>query len=1004
MFILSQLDIVAKPYHDGLKIIGKSISCRDTLSVKDRTAFFAYGIFQLIPVINASNYGTKLFVKSNFLKACNELKNDPLKLEEIINRYKIIDLQQIYEFLKIGAENPSGVTQNYFKIFKQANLSQNHRFEIAKCVVSKRLDFLLERGCVFFEIIGSFGPLFLTIIKDLNLTQDQVFEILKNCLLKDSLKKENLQESDSALNDINRFLADISESKFFNKDQLFEVIKIVTKKIVDCGDFPSNFGSHSFVKFKDILINQLEPEQVFVIVKIIASTVEHFEPELVCKFGLLYMDGVKIANIRLHKFGEFSGGYKRSFGEVMRQEYEIFAMAQFGVVPYYFNDELYPWTRFVHEPHDLVKRLQAKDRLDGGTLPPIDPSLKPMIDEVLKIENELIRNNLIKWISYTEAKFALRSEKDEFRKLSMPFIEEIFSACRIQEMRCHLTDYLVDRVWPMNGSIHHNPLAPLQRRNTRLFELLLTPFIPLMNPLSDDITIVLRSFSSRDFRNGELYNDTVNGLLNLIDEPFLNEKEKWNLIKSICRQYGSNGRNILKHLTAIGALFRMSPSVAILEKMKTENDISIIQKILEKVFVERTGISHIANFGDKFKRILANPKAFDALLVYSSRLASLTGKIKDRAKKSFSLFVESVLNGNFNQGYLGNEPLSSVRYDLSRNLHLETIFAKHPKQFPSWQKGAKIPLSQFLNDHNHQAAKFDPVAFLHTKICADKHLDLVKFQDIAASLKDMKLYPSLAAKWEAKYAEIKQISRLPKEESKEDSKEESQLDICLAHVQLFAILSEKILVQKKLEKISGLITTFKNLYGDAHQFIVDLQELKKQINPSQRKLNFDHWTVEDTDNWEDMILLGIAGSCQNVNREVKYNICLLAYLLDGKNRAVVIKNENGEIVARCIMRILWDPILEMPVIYKEKLYALPGLPKAAESGMDYIFIEKAKLLGIPCVCTSTEIPNAFYPNALQSLGGPAPSEYVDAGKLGRVDGCVYTIPNDHIEYLYNPRG
>ena len=97
---------------------------------------------------------------------------------------------------------------------------------------------------------------------------------------------------------------------------------------------------------------------------------------------------------------------------------------------------------------------------------------------------------------------------------------------------------------------------------------------------------------------------------------------------------------------------------------------------------------------------------------------------------------------------------------------------------------------------------------------------------------------------------------------------------------------------------------------------------------------------------------------------------------------MVVKDAEGKIMARAVIRLLWDETSQSPVLFQERLYT-----RINDSALDGLIREackrKAEELGVPLVASSKDYPDVIkthprYPHALQALGGPAPYEYVDA--------------------------
>lgn len=168
-------------------------------------------------------------------------------------------------------------------------------------------------------------------------------------------------------------------------------------------------------------------------------------------------------------------------------------------------------------------------------------------------------------------------------------------------------------------------------------------------------------------------------------------------------------------------------------------------------------------------------------------------------------------------------------------------------------------------------------------------------------------------------------------------------------------------------------------------------------------------TLVDTDHYWDLLMCGteIANSCQNVYKNPDLNKCLLAYLMDGKNRLLAIKDPNGIILMRSILRILWDEKAQEPVLFMEAIYpgATSESSKTMQKTLASFAIERAEALQLSLFCTPNpqRAHTIVYPQEdvqLQSLGTSMNfPEYVDANT-----GTGTTISKDgffKITGLYN---
>ncbi len=162
----------------------------------------------------------------------------------------------------------------------------------------------------------------------------------------------------------------------------------------------------------------------------------------------------------------------------------------------------------------------------------------------------------------------------------------------------------------------------------------------------------------------------------------------------------------------------------------------------------------------------------------------------------------------------------------------------------------------------------------------------------------------------------------------------------------------------------------------------------------------DHrYQAIDTDDSEDLFLCGteVEGSCLRIDGEPVMTKSLLAYLIDGKNRIIAIKDENGAIKARCILRLLWDPSGNKPVLFQEKNYSNISDPVIMKT-LNRIAALKAIQLELSLLTMNERDDLDENSQEAVSLGSPAPYEFVDALGLEtngsfRIDGRLVNLVN-----------
>lgn len=115
---------------------------------------------------------------------------------------------------------------------------------------------------------------------------------------------------------------------------------------------------------------------------------------------------------------------------------------------------------------------------------------------------------------------------------------------------------------------------------------------------------------------------------------------------------------------------------------------------------------------------------------------------------------------------------------------------------------------------------------------------------------------------------------------------------------------------------------------------------------------FAEYVIENTDDHWDLFLSGseVVGSCQGVDANPELSKSLLGYVVDGKIRMIAIKDGSGRIVARSIIKLLWDNEQKKPVLFLEPSYANNGKLSRILGQMAK---EEAERLGVELVTTET---------------------------------------------------
>lgn len=185
--------------------------------------------------------------------------------------------------------------------------------------------------------------------------------------------------------------------------------------------------------------------------------------------------------------------------------------------------------------------------------------------------------------------------------------------------------------------------------------------------------------------------------------------------------------------------------------------------------------------------------------------------------------------------------------------------------------------------------------------------------------------------------------------------------------------------------------------GPECEFLNDIRELKRMLSGSM-DLNIEEWTLVNSDDPLDLFLSGteVGGSCQRINGNPNLNKALMGYVMDGKYRIIVIKDEHEIIVGRAVLRLLFDEKRGEPVLFYEQVY--PGtLKQEYKDAMAAFTNECARDLGVP-VTTKNRDSGMTYYGVLTSYSCKAPFEYCDGG--GGLKSGQYIITGSR--YLVDP--
>lgn len=364
------------------------------------------------------------------------------------------------------------------------------------------------------------------------------------------------------------------------------------------------------------------------------------------------------------------------------------------------------------------------------------------------------------------------------------------------------------------------------------------------------------------------------------------------------------------------------PMVIISSLVKSENDLSIANNITK-----------LLSLG-KIRKSLRSSTGFMQNLLHTLCVKEKDFESPHSSKKLYSIYQALYFSGDSEKECRKSlDILSSL---FCRVDTFKEILDKLPKQYP---------FEELITEFNNR---------LPNILCLQTPID--NFFDKYTNFENKMRVPSTL---------IKYITRL--EELKDDS------------------------LSKDIEKL--VRSTLENQVRQERYSVHDNPHLKliKQefpslfskwvINLEPQKINIDakkQVIAVDTDDMQDLFLCGteITGSCQRIDLDPNFTKGLMAYVLDGKNKMLAIKDiETGKIRARCLLKLLLDDKTREPVLFQEKIY--PGKSQYTNQLND-LAKRKANNLNLPLYSRNLNEGDLNSPvQKIISLANSLAYEYVD---------------------------
>lgn len=501
----------------------------------------------------------------------------------------------------------------------------------------------------------------------------------------------------------------------------------------------------------------------------------------------------------------------------------------------------------------------------------------------------------------------------------------------------------------------------------------------------DSLKQIIHDLSSKvDLKDVHKHRLVVSALNNMLKKTTFVQSERIAVIKKIMEaptKTKQQKEELLKAFSKINTLLGLDEVESLKTFVTSEKNLAYLKEAIQASFQSKLNLE-IENINEKYDDTFGDPKQFrdqGAIFIYLASLNRFQDPHKKReAIRLFSKYIEEVLKST----------LTNERYNLESNPHLKKVFeADHDGTLlKKWKEYKSIPAEMLVKNEGFGTSTINFLKSFQEKM-SHNHLE--------SNWREY--YPFFAQGLVIGTNIEKVIAAL--EEAKAEIKKPLSIDLEEKNKKIASLEAQKSLLllckNERLNKVAQieLLKSASQEFAGT-EFENDLNGLVVGLSSERRSgfEDFSKYTVCDTDDPCDILLMGyeIKDSCQRLDGNPKLNSGLLGPLLDGKYRIIAIKDENGKMVARCLLRILWDEQAGKPVLFKENFYINnKGTSQYQSALLNEMCKRRALEMGFPLL-EASENDGHRYENPVSSKGGRSSFEYVDA--LRGIRGNAYEIP------------
>ena len=408
-------------------------------------------------------------------------------------------------------------------------------------------------------------------------------------------------------------------------------------------------------------------------------------------------------------------------------------------------------------------------------------------------------------------------------------------------------------------------------------------------------------------------------------------------------------------------------------------------------------------------------------------------------KPPFRIFLQEVAKGNYSDWRAwGNAEGNSVeeRQAQLNSLKESNLVPKNISldQYESWSNDTDMDFSEAL-DLNIRDVQSSVVG-IYNDAAADHHILrseteresleiltqthrslLAPTETWGKRMKELKISAQTRkgtkAGWmtelsEAERAEYDHLKSVSAEYRESNENELTRTEVFLYLTKLKTIQTRELegrtlIIDKREIPLARVFKTLNRYYAEMNPaFLPDINRLQKTLQTSYEKMfggykaTKKQYTLTDKVNLNTYFRIGEkpVTSCQHYASDNEYNAGLLSYVVDPNVKIIQMHNENNEIIARSILRVLEDKNGD-PQLFIERVYTDHVHHKIKEAMVNFAK-KKAEQMGVGLYSHAAEdlvnLPDLLEgtPKNLESKASRNAYVYTDAGG-GKVRNGAYQI-------------